>query len=32
VFLATDKALHVFDAATGRRAVSGRAMKEEAIA
>ncbi len=32
VFLTTDKTLHVFDAASGRRAVSGRAMKEEAIA
>ncbi|HEY3848999.1 MAG TPA: ABC transporter ATP-binding protein [Acetobacteraceae bacterium] len=32
VFLATDKPLHVFDAATGRRAISERSMKEEAIA
>jgi sn-glycerol 3-phosphate transport system ATP-binding protein len=32
VFLATDKALHVFDAATGRRAAPGRVAKQEAIA
>jgi sn-glycerol 3-phosphate transport system ATP-binding protein len=32
VFLATDKPLHVFDAATGRRAMSERSVKEEAIA
>jgi sn-glycerol 3-phosphate transport system ATP-binding protein len=32
VFLATDKTLHVFDAATGHRAVAERVMKEEAIA
>ncbi len=32
VFLATDKTLHVFDAASGHRAVAERAMKEEAIA
>jgi sn-glycerol 3-phosphate transport system ATP-binding protein len=32
VFLATDKALHVFDAATGRRAAAAQAVPEEAVA
>ena len=32
VFLATDTALHVFDAVTGRRTVPGRLAKQEAIA
>jgi hypothetical protein len=32
VFLANDKKLHVFDAATGNRAASGHTVREEAIA
>jgi sn-glycerol 3-phosphate transport system ATP-binding protein len=32
VFLATDRAPHVFDAATGRRAAAARAVEEETIA